>query len=68
MATTKCPLCECACIIRIIATEDEKWCKVDVCEMCGTMYPRGRDVVRVPPKQRKAGRKVKKKPASRRRK
>jgi hypothetical protein len=45
--TEKCPLCESACIIKIIATEDEKWCEVDVCKMCGTMYPRGRDVVQV---------------------
>jgi len=45
--TEKCPLCESACIIKIIATEDAKWCEVDVCKMCGTMYPRGRDVVQV---------------------
>lgn len=58
--TEKCPLCESACIIKIIATEDERWCEVDVCKMCGTMYPRGRDVVQVKsvkkpaPKRKKA--------------
>jgi hypothetical protein len=50
MAVEKCPLCESPCIIKIIATEDKRWCEVDVCEMCGTMYPRGRDVVQVRPK------------------
>ena len=53
MSEMKCPLCECPCIIRIIATEDDKWCQVDVCEMCGTMYPRGRTVVQVKPKKAK---------------
>jgi len=47
MATDKCPLCENPCFIKIIATEDAKWCEVDVCQMCGTMYPRGRKVVQV---------------------
>jgi hypothetical protein len=28
-------------MIKVIATEDERWCEVDVCKMCGTMYPRG---------------------------
>jgi hypothetical protein len=42
MATSKCPLCESPCIIKIIATQDARWCEVDVCKMCGTMYPRGR--------------------------
>ena len=41
MATSKCPLCESPCMIKVIATEDERWCEVDVCKMCGTMYPRG---------------------------
>jgi len=45
MPTDRCPMCESPCIIKIIATADEKWCKVDVCEMCGTMYPRDRKVV-----------------------
>ncbi len=45
MATSKCPMCECACIIKLIATSDKRWCEVDVCKMCGTMYPRDRDVV-----------------------
>lgn len=45
MATSKCPMCESACIIKLIATSDKRWCEVDVCKMCGTMYPRDRDVV-----------------------
>lgn len=51
MAVSKCPLCGSPCILKIIATEDENWTKVDVCEMCLTMYPRGRDVVMVAPKK-----------------
>lgn len=45
MATNKCPMCESPCMIKLIATSDERWCKVDVCKMCGTMYPRDRDAV-----------------------
>jgi len=54
--TNKCPLCESACIVKIITTQDERYCEVDVCRMCGTMYPRGRDVVRAraKPKAKKA--------------
>ena len=52
MSTNKCPLCESACIIKIVATEDARWCEVDVCKLCGTMYPRGRDVVQVKEKKR----------------
>lgn len=51
MASNKCPLCECECIIKIIATEDARWKEVDVCQMCGTMYPRDRKVVQVKQKQ-----------------
>ncbi|OGS44254.1 MAG: hypothetical protein A3K76_07115 [Euryarchaeota archaeon RBG_13_57_23] len=54
MAMNKCPLCESPCIIKIIATEDERWCKVDVCSMCGTMYPLGRKVVQIKQKSTKA--------------
>ena len=46
MPTNKCPLCESACIVKIVATQNEKYCEVDVCKMCGTMYPRGRTVVK----------------------
>jgi len=68
MASSKCPLCESACIIKIIATEDARWKEVDVCQMCGTMYPRDRKVVQVKergakPKARprkKTGKKAKK--------
>ncbi len=42
MATDKCPLCESPCIIKIISTSDSRYCEVDVCKMCGTMYPRGK--------------------------
>ena len=49
MAISKCPLCGSPCILKIITTEDEVWCKVDVCELCQTMYPRGRTEVVVRP-------------------
>ena len=42
MATNKCPLCESPCIIKTVAMKDADWCEVDVCKMCGTMYPRGK--------------------------
>jgi hypothetical protein len=45
MATEECPMCRGACIIKLIATSDARWCEVDVCRMCGTMYPRNRKVV-----------------------
>jgi hypothetical protein len=60
MATSKCPMCESACIIKLIATSDARWCEVDVCKMCGTMYPRNRDVVIAAPARPK---RTKKKPA-----
>lgn len=45
MIMPKCPLCESPCIIKIISTEDDRWKEVDVCKMCGTMYPRDRPSV-----------------------
>jgi hypothetical protein len=60
MAISKCPLCGSPCILKIITTEDEVWCKVDVCELCQTMYPRGRTVVKVTPAIKKAVPKAKK--------
>jgi len=54
MAISKCPLCGSPCILKIIAMDDEVWCKVDVCELCLTMYPRGRTEVRVTPAKKKA--------------
>ncbi len=45
MAISKCPLCGSPCILKIVTTEDDTWCKVDVCELCQTMYPRGRTEV-----------------------
>ncbi len=67
MSTSKCALCESACIVKIVATEDAKWCEVDVCKMCGTMYPRGRNVVQVKdkknPKAKAKSKAAKRKPA-----
>jgi len=63
--TEKCPLCDSACIIKIIATEDENWCEVDVCKMCGTMYPRGRNVVQVRGKAKSKVAKKKSRPKKR---
>jgi len=60
MAVSRCPLCGSPCILKIVATENENWTKVDVCEMCLTMYPRGRNVVKVAPK--KKAKKAKAKP------
>lgn len=40
MASCKCPMCDAPCIIKIIATEDDRYREVDVCQMCGAMYPR----------------------------
>ncbi|OGS56190.1 MAG: hypothetical protein A3K60_08715 [Euryarchaeota archaeon RBG_19FT_COMBO_56_21] len=68
MAMNKCPLCESPCIIKIIATEDERWCKVDVCSMCGTMYPLGRTVVQIKQKGTEAKKKPKAKTAPKRKK
>ena len=74
MAISKCPLCGSPCILKIIATDDAVWCKVDVCELCQTMYPRGRSEVKVTPaatkakvraKKAKAKPKPKKKPKKR---
>ena len=48
MAASKCPLCESPCIIKMIAMKDEDWCEVDVCRMCGTMYPRGKMISKKP--------------------
>lgn len=44
-AKNKCPMCEGDCIVKIIATSDARWREVDVCKMCGEMYPRDRKVV-----------------------
>jgi CRISPR/Cas system-associated protein Cas10 (large subunit of type III CRISPR-Cas system) len=52
MSTNKCPLCESECIIKVVTMEDENWCEVDVCKMCGAMYPRGRKVVQVKERKR----------------
>lgn len=68
MATSKCPMCESPCIIKIIATEDARWCEVDVCQMCGTMYPRGRSVVQVKGKKKAAAKGAKRKPGKKPRK
>jgi hypothetical protein len=39
MASCRCPMCHTPCIVKIIATEDERYREVDVCQMCGAMYP-----------------------------
>jgi len=39
MARSKCPMCHTPCIVKIIATGDERYREVDVCQMCGAMYP-----------------------------
>ena len=64
MAVSKCPLCGSSCILKIVATKDENWTKVDVCEMCLTMYPRGRNVTVVTSKDKteSKGKKIKAKP------
>ena len=66
MAVNKCPLCGSPCILKIVATEDKNWTKVDVCEMCLTMYPRGREVVKVTQKKTNAVKKGKGKKAKKR--
>jgi len=60
MSISKCPLCGSPCILKIIATENETWCKVDVCELCQTMYPRGRSEVKVTSVKKAKTRKTKK--------
>jgi hypothetical protein len=60
MAISKCPLCGSPCILKIVTTEDEVWCKVDVCELCQTMYPRGRTEVKVTPAKNTKAKKPKK--------
>ena len=42
MPEKKCPMCDGNCLLKVIATEDSRFCEVDVCSMCGTMYPRDR--------------------------
>jgi hypothetical protein len=54
MAISKCPLCGSPCILKVISMEDEVWRKVDVCELCMTMYPRGRTEVKVTPAKKNA--------------
>ena len=46
MPTTKCPLCDSPCIVKIVIEGNKTYDEVDVCKMCGTMYPRGRTVTR----------------------
>ena len=40
MATNKCPRCNSPCIIKMVAESSREWREVDVCKMCGSMYPR----------------------------
>ncbi len=62
MTVDKCPLCESPCIIKIIATGDARYCEVDVCKMCGTMYPREGKVKAAAEPAKKAAKKPAKKP------
>jgi len=65
MTVNKCPLCESPCIIKIISTGDARYSEVDVCRICGTMYPReGKTKAARPKTTNKAA----KKPAKRSRK
>ncbi len=43
MAAGKCPMCESPCIVKIISTGDKRYAEVDVCSICGAMYPRGKE-------------------------
>ncbi len=56
MRRERCPLCESECIVKKVTMEDERWREVDVCSLCGAMYPRGRTVVQVKSKVAKATR------------
>ena len=42
MPEKKCPLCDSNCLLKTVTIEDASKCEVDVCSMCGTMYPRGK--------------------------
>ncbi len=46
MTTVTCPLCGSPCILKVVAMEDKDWCKVDVCKLCLTMYPREGEALR----------------------
>jgi hypothetical protein len=69
LGITKCPLCGSPCILKVVTMEDEAWCKVDVCELCQTMYPRERKEVKVTtPAKKKTKIKTKKAKAGKKRK
>ena len=51
-------MCESPCIIKIISMGDARYCEVDVCSMCGMMYPREGK----PKTAKKAAKKPSKKP------
>jgi len=61
MQPEKCPLCDSPCIIKVISTGDERWCEVDVCRICGTMYPRDKETKPKTTKAKTASKKTKKK-------
>ncbi|OGS42910.1 MAG: hypothetical protein A3K67_06415 [Euryarchaeota archaeon RBG_16_62_10] len=62
MATDKCPICGSPCIIKMVAMEDERYCEVDVCKLCLTMYPR-EAIISAAPKAAIKKSKPKKRPA-----
>ena len=43
MTEKKCPMCDGNCLLKVIATEDSRFREVDVCSMCGAMYPRDKE-------------------------
>jgi hypothetical protein len=50
----------------MISMEDAKWCEVDVCKMCGTMYPRGKLISKKPKAVKRLPKKAKTKKAAKR--
>lgn len=68
MVDNRCPLCKSPCIIKVIATDSEQWCEVDVCKMCGTMYPRDTPSKRPKAAKKKARAKPRPKKAVKRKK
>ncbi len=51
MPATKCPLCDSPCIVKIVSAGDKRFCEVDVCSTCGTMYARGEGAKAAPAKK-----------------
>ena len=43
MSDKKCPMCDGACVLKIIADRSTGEEEVDVCSVCGTMYRRSKE-------------------------